>query len=507
MRADDPRWLSGSRQPLLERDSEGQTGDASGPTATRTPDGPPSTRSGPRAGSGLPGRSASELRPRGGASERWDGAAGAASGERGGGAAGGAEPLRGPAERAAWKGKEYCNPPQRRGQLARTHRRMRKALRRIQRKSQRQCGLYPLPDRRPEIWCQDSEDGEGGERWGSIRGVMLCSSPWACPICAPRIRAVRGEELKKLVAWHGAERTMMATFTVRHGAGDDLGKVRQGVANAYRRMTRGEPWQRFCRANGLEGSVRAMEVTFGWLNGFHPHLHQLLLVMGAAALWKWLPWLRERWRKAVIAEMGEEFAPSDERGVTLTTATDGTYLSKMGVAWMEITDAVMSKGAKNGNLQAWDVAALAIEELEAGEPGPYSQVWRQYAEGMVGARYLTWSHGLKAKAKVDEVSDDAAARREGEGAGTKLAEIPTEKWALVLAVPDGENWIIRCAVRGGQEMVDRQLEAWERDLMNSRKRRRRPRGQDRLWENEEGHPRARGSSRRASERGARRSSR
>lgn len=271
---------------------------------------------------------------------------------------------------------------------------------------------------------------------------------------------MRATELQAVVAWHGADRTAMLTLTVAHGLGDGLREVVRGVARAWRRVARGAPWRRFVAAVGLVGHVRAAEVTHGWQNGWHPHLHVLLLVRDLEVLDEWRAWLSERWRAAVVAELGADAEPSAERGARLTAATDGTYLSKMGTAALELTDAAGAKGAKNGNRDPWQIAASALARGDGPHAGD-GALWRVYAEGMVGSRQLTWSSGLKMQAHMQEVLDEEAARRDGEGDGAvMLAWVNHVDWPLVHRAIDGENWIVYRALEGGQVAVDAQLERW-----------------------------------------------
>lgn len=399
------------------------------------------------------------------------------SGERGGAAAGGAEPPRGPRGAAAPRKEEgVVRPPPRRarrkGMQTQAQLRMRRELAPIQRRTQRLCGTAPIPGKDIEIY---SHDGVVGEKFdptnagANIRGLQLCGSPWSCPYCAPRIRGVRATDLEQLVSWHGADLTMMVTFTIRHGAGDAIKKTRTGLEKARRRMTSGKPWERFKEAIGWVGSVRAIEVTHG-KNGWHPHTHDLLLVLDRDALTEWLPWLKERWRRCVVAVLGEDYAPSDERGVVITPASDGTYLSKMEAAALELTDAAGAKGAKGGNRTPWEIAQAALLELKSGAFGHDVALWRDYAEGMKGARALTWSRGLKKAAGIIEMHDAEAVKRTGEGAGTVLAVIPEQAWYLVVAAPDGEVQIIMAALYGGQVAVTRQLREWQRRYGRRRRR-------------------------------------
>lgn len=150
--------------------------------------------------------------------------------------------------------------------LRRTLGALRRALRPIQRPRIGCCGYAPVAE---HVTC--ILNGEGRARWD---GVQRCGSVWECPTCQARIKAHRAEEITYCVESHGRERVAFLTLTVRHGLGNDLLKLRQGVADAWRATTRGAAWKRFGAAMGWWGTVRALEVTHGE-NGWHPHLHLL----------------------------------------------------------------------------------------------------------------------------------------------------------------------------------------------------------------------------------------
>lgn len=112
----------------------------------------------------------------------------------------------------------------------------------------------------------------------SYRGVATCGSVWECPVCSAKIQAQRGEEIRQVAdRWHGLERCVMFTMTIRHGAGQDLGVLRRGLAQSWRGFCRGAAWRRIQRELGIEGTVTVREVTHG-PHGWHPHLHVLVLL-------------------------------------------------------------------------------------------------------------------------------------------------------------------------------------------------------------------------------------
>jgi hypothetical protein len=263
---------------------------------------------------------------------------------------------------------------------------------------------------------------------------------WSCPCCSAQIRAERAGEVQRAVAWHvdgaGVEGAQLLTLTVRHRYGDELGALREGVANAYRRFTRGEPWKRFRERVGFVGSVRALEVTHGG-NGWHPHLHVALLVRDGAALAAELPWLRERWRACVVRELGPEAEPDAEHGVDLRPCHRADYLAKLG---LEVTGPG-AKGARGENRTPWQIAAdlcampdpddVRSADRIAEDRAKDAHLWTTWSEAMRGARMLTWSQGLREAAGLGEEKTDEEIV-EGEGPNDRtVAVVPSEVWDRV----------------------------------------------------------------------------
>ena len=233
-------------------------------------------------------------------------------------------------------------------------------------------------------------------------GLVRCGSVWTCPCCSAQIRAERAGEVQKVVSWHcdtaGADGAQLLTLTVRHRYGDDLADLRHGLADAYRRFTRGVPWERFRERVGLVGYVRAVEVTHGG-NGWHPHLHVVLLVRDGEALARELDWLRERWQACVVRELGAAAEPDALHGVDLRARHRADYLTKLG---LEAT-APGAKGARGENRTPWEIAADLVENAHGEEQREEDRhLWRTWCEDMRGAKMLTWSRGLRAAAGLDE---------------------------------------------------------------------------------------------------------
>lgn len=279
-----------------------------------------------------------------------------------------------------------------------------------QRLSVAYCGIGPQKTREglPEhiAVLRHAETGHA-----SFGNVQHCRSPWACPSCAERMRAQRGEELTAAGRAHGWDRVELVTLTVRHGKGDDLRALRSAVSDCWRRVQQRRGWRDYAREN-VFGDVRCLEVMWGPLYGWHPHLH-LLVFMQRELTDLERHTLKKRvfeaWAAAVKRALGAEYVPDFEHGIDVTPAHEGTYLAKMGLEGLgyELADGGIAKEGNRGHLTPWQIAWRASWGNDA-----HTKLWTSYQLAMRGAKQLTWSKAVKAlvtlaeeeRAEPDEVA-------------------------------------------------------------------------------------------------------
>jgi hypothetical protein len=169
----------------------------------------------------------------------------------------------------------------------------------------------------------------------------------------------------------------LATLTIRHSARAPVSIVRD-VRACWRAQLQGRSWLQYKRTRGVE-LIAAEEVTLGE-NGWHPHMHVLLLpsreqstdLHQVDAMW----W-HDKWCRIVERKMGREYVPSREHGTDLRPCRVDAYLSKLGI---ELTD--------SGAVKARSPFAL----LKDGAIDKYLEL--QLAR--TRARDVTWSRGLRA---------------------------------------------------------------------------------------------------------------
>jgi len=241
-------------------------------------------------------------------------------------------------------------------------------------------------------------------RGAHYAGLHTCGSIWNCPVCAAKIAEGRKCEVETLLKAHEAAGggTYMLTLTMPHSKYDSCKSLRDAVANAWRRCQAGRKWGTIKAKFSIGWTIRALEVTHG-KNGWHPHLHILLLTKrplndpGAMHLA-----IQSRWADMIMALTGEvaEFAASD-----LRPATAADYITKWGAA-SETTRAGLKESRKGGRSPWQLLAAYAEGDAAAGK------LYIEYCGAFFRARHLTYSKGLREHYGLIEAADDDLAQGE-----------------------------------------------------------------------------------------------
>lgn len=286
----------------------------------------------------------------------------------------------------------------------------------------------------------------------SYGGLVTCGSVWACPICAAKIQERRRGEIEQGIAAMKAQgyEPLMVTFTFSHRSWHRLGDLVLQQADAFKRLRAGRQWQEFVRSIGFAGLVRSLEVTHG-ANGWHPHTHELWFAEPGQCTLKLKARLAQLWARAcnragLLDDVGDPaFAcySVDVRG----DVDSGDYLAKQDDSrrW-GIAHEVAKATSKQGRAKGVHPHHFLIRNA-AGDPA----LFVEYVNAMKGRRQLFWSHGLKARCGVDEVSDETLAEQPEEGARL-LALLTPQAWTFVVG-NDARCELLDAAETGGFDAV------------------------------------------------------
>lgn len=232
---------------------------------------------------------------------------------------------------------------------------------------------------------------EGGEMQVQVKGLVLCGSVWACPVCAPRKTLRRKAQLlHAMEKWRANGGTsLLITRTLRHHRGESLQSLLSGLRTARATWKGQRAVKQLGRALDCAHRVRCLEITVG-PNGWHPHEHELWLLtrrLQASELSEAEALLSYEWCHAV-AEAGLQ-TPSAERGLDLRTADAAeAYVTKWGVE-DELTNHTAKDGRK-GNTSVWGL----LDRAAAGDRGA-AALFREYVTATKGTQQLVWSRGAK----------------------------------------------------------------------------------------------------------------
>ncbi len=262
-------------------------------------------------------------------------------------------------------------------------------------------------------------------------GLMRCASVWACPVCSLKITAKRARELQQIIdCWRGVHDGLvaMATYTVAHGRYDNLAALLGSVRRAYRFMTKSRRYLALMASYGLAHTVRALETTWGLGNGWHPHLHILLLLPSTCAIDGLEAQLFELWSSA-LARFGLSCDRAHGVKVQATTGAIGDYVSKYAKSKWTAADELARANSKRGRGGRFTPFDLLSEVARTGE-SVYADLFVEYAEVFKGQRHLVYSKGLAFALGLRDVSDEELVLQEEEEA-ILLATLGEREWAAV----------------------------------------------------------------------------
>ncbi|GMB02275.1 protein rep [Pelosinus sp. IPA-1] len=275
-------------------------------------------------------------------------------------------------------------------------------------------------------------------------GVMVCGSPWACPLCASKIQNRRAIEIQEAFKWAYRDKQfqmMMVTLTFPHGIADDLGEMMEKLKIAMVYFRKGANYDKFKKSIGYQGMIKAQEITWGQINGWHPHTHELQIInydIDQKEEKRISKFILNQWemacKKAGLLKHGS-IADFRKKAVHIIFhAKDSDYLAKLNNedrAWgadKEMASASTKKGRMTG-LSPFQILDQSDENEE------FQNLYLEYALKMKGKRQLVWSKGLKEKVGIKDKTDEELALEESSESDL-LALFTNEQWYIVLKNKD-----------------------------------------------------------------------
>ena len=296
-----------------------------------------------------------------------------------------------------------------------------------------------------------SSDGGAVASWS---GLQHCGSPWSCPVCSAKISRERVDLIASILdAWSASGgRVVMVTLTVRHTRRHQLRETWDTVTKAWHAATSGRGWKDLAARYGVRDDkgrdrlhyVRVVETTVGEANGWHVHVHALIMLRPGLAdydqaaqnitadMW-------ERWNRAAARRgyVGGAFKACDGHLVHGDSAKRevGEYFAK---AVFEVVGGGNKLG-KDGHFAPFEVLAM-LADLDGGcvpVPGaPDAAVlmawWLEWEQGSRGRRQIGFSRGLIDLVDVEPMRSDEEIAEDDSLAGEVVVTISACEFAKVV---------------------------------------------------------------------------
>ena len=288
------------------------------------------------------------------------------------------------------------------------------------------------------------------------RGLVTCGSVWGCTCCAPKILNIRAQEISTAVGeWvKNGGACYMVTLTMPHDAGMRLRKLLPVIANGWRAVLGGRPWTRLRRSLGIVGQIRSVEVTHG-LNGWHPHLHVLLVAnaeFDARGLVDLDAHITAKWNSFII-KAGYR-PPSGEHGVKIvrcwSAAEAGLYIAKTDDG-KSVGNEMARGDLKEGRKQHRTPFEILADFAATGDAEDL-ELWHEYELATRGHQRITWSKGLRQimQAGPERTDEEIAAEEIG---GDVTVMIPVALWRQITWIPGLPAAVLDAAESGGHDAI------------------------------------------------------
>lgn len=288
-------------------------------------------------------------------------------------------------------------------------------------------------------------DGSAG-----YAGLVRCGSPWSClGGCRRRIAARWAHRVGELLAavdqaGHGAT---LATFTVRHHAGQSLAWLLDQLAACWAQLLRNRPGRRVLERFGVQGQVRVIEITQGDVSGWHPHYHVLFVhdtplspemarTFGEQLFDVWVSYLEKRGLTAI-----EHRGGMDCRPINLGNGCDiAAYLTKIS---FELAGEHLKTARKVDNRTPEEL----FGEFAATGNVAFLELWQEYERATHGRQRISPAKELFRRYGVANVETDQEIVEEDAG-GADVIALPAETWRSLAGAPAGELQLV--AEQGGR---------------------------------------------------------
>jgi len=232
-----------------------------------------------------------------------------------------------------------------------------------------------------------------------FNGLMVCKNVWVCPICTKRIMAQRAQQIETglKIADKKGFYSYLLTVTLKHSLNDRLSFLLDGLNKSYKYLFSGKTGQTLKKELGYVGGIKALEIKWGYANGFHPHNHIVIISDKLIDIDAVLPRLKSRWIQA-LNHYGYEGDYDIALDLRDSKASLYNYLTKQASLALELTHNA-NKSSKH------HYSPLALLDLAYNGDKVAESTWLEYAESTFGQRMITFSKGLKDLLEIKDIKE------------------------------------------------------------------------------------------------------
>lgn len=270
-------------------------------------------------------------------------------------------------------------------------------------------------------------------------GLQTCGSVWTCPVCAARITEVRRQEIAQAIegAYSLGYQSTMITFTFPHNNQMPLDDTLKQQAKALALFRKGNVWDTYKKKVSFFGLIRALEITHG-SNGWHPHTHELWLIdpktkeraFKAFILKRWIDCLKKVGLLPVKPSKQQLEAVRKHSVDVKMNCKASDYLAKADSSANWGIDRELAKAVNKGNGKGLHPFELLAEDTPSNQ-----ELFIEFVLAIKGKSQLFWSHGLKEKLGIKQLSDEEIAENEEDDEElihNKQILFTEKEWKLIL---------------------------------------------------------------------------
>lgn len=323
------------------------------------------------------------------------------------------------------------------------------------------CCKSPNPMSTEPITVNAESQSGGRASWG---GLIKCGNVWACPVCAAKISEERRVEMRQALDGAAARGwgVGMLTLTIQHNKSQSAYTVLVKLRQALRRFVSARRWRDWKAEHNVQGSIRAIEVTYG-KNGWHWHAHFLIFTeTHIAAEDELTDEMRQHWQRCCE----KESAWCDlQHGIDYRYSSDtrgGEYIADYVAKFGKLPETESGSGwdesheiTKASSKVARSAAGRSpFQLLDDYSNGDYQAgaLFVEYVRAVKHQRQLVWSNGLKDEllAAAEELLSDEDIAETVEP--IVLTEVSDELFSVIVRYRKrGE--VLAVAAAGGRSAV------------------------------------------------------